>query len=78
MFLCNNLYHNYDYLEKVINETLKEEGVSNAVFSIIFVRLSESIMVRAFPFCLISTALQRHMAFTGFSSHREQKSARAV
>ena len=37
----NNLYHNYDYLEKVINETLKEEGVSNAVFSIIFVNLEE-------------------------------------
>lgn len=37
----NNLYHNYDYLEKVINETLKEEGVSNAVFSIIFVTLEE-------------------------------------
>lgn len=38
----------------------------------------ESIMVRAFLFCLISTALQRHMAFTGFSSHRERKSARVV
>lgn len=37
----NNLYHNYDYLEKVINETLKEEKVSNAVFSIIFVTLEE-------------------------------------
>ena len=37
----NNLYHNYDYLEKVINETLKEEGVSNAVFSIILVTLEE-------------------------------------
>lgn len=37
----NNLYHNYDYLEKVINETLKEEGVSNSVFSIIFVTLEE-------------------------------------
>ena len=30
------------------------------------------------PICLISTALQRHMAFTGFSSHRERKSARVV
>ena len=37
----NNLYHNYDYLEKVINETLKEEGVSNAVLSMIFVTLEE-------------------------------------
>ena len=57
-------------------EILKRPG--KYCLEIIFVRLSESIMVRAFLFCLISTALQRHMAFTGFSSHRERKSARVV
>ena len=30
------------------------------------------------PILQESTALQRHMAFTGFSSHRERKSARVV
>ena len=35
----NGLYTNYDYLYEVIAATLKEEEVSNAVFSIVFVGL---------------------------------------
>ncbi len=37
----NGLYTNYDYLYEVIAATLKEEEVSNAVFSIVFVGLEE-------------------------------------
>ena len=37
----NNLYSDYDYLNSVINRTLKELNVSNAIFSIIFVSLEE-------------------------------------
>lgn len=37
----NGLYTDYDYLYEVIAATLKEEEVSNAVFSIIFVGLEE-------------------------------------
>ena len=37
----NGLYTNYDYLYEVIAATLKEEQVSNAVFSIVFVGLEE-------------------------------------
>ena len=33
----NSLYKNYDYLNKVIEATLKHEKVKNAIFSIIFV-----------------------------------------
>lgn len=37
----NGLYTDYDYLYEVIAATLREEQVSNAVFSIIFVGLEE-------------------------------------
>lgn len=37
----NGLYTDYDYLYEVIEATLKEEQVSNAVFSVIFVGLDE-------------------------------------
>lgn len=37
----NGLYTDYDYLYEVIAATLKEEEVSNAVFSIVFVGLEE-------------------------------------
>ena len=37
----NGLYTDYDYLYEVIAATLKEEQVSNAVFSIVFVGLEE-------------------------------------
>ena len=37
----NNLYNDYDYLNDVINRTLKELKVKNAIFSIIFVSLDE-------------------------------------
>ena len=37
----NNLYKDYEYLDKVINLTLKHEKVKNACFSIIFVTESE-------------------------------------
>ena len=41
LIVDNNLYHDYDYLYDVIKGTLEEEGVSNAVFSVIFVTLEE-------------------------------------
>ena len=37
----NNLYNDYDYLNGVINRTLKELKVKNAIFSIIFVSMEE-------------------------------------
>ena len=37
----NGLYTDYDYLYEVIAATLREEQVSNAVFSIVFVGLEE-------------------------------------
>jgi len=37
----NNLYKDYAYLDKVIEETLNSEGVSNTVFSVIFVDMEE-------------------------------------
>ena len=37
----NNLYNDYDYLNGVINRTLKELKVKNAIFSIIFLSIEE-------------------------------------
>lgn len=37
----NNLFSDYDFLNDVINRTLKELKVKNAIFSIIFVSLDE-------------------------------------
>lgn len=37
----NDLYHDYDYLDSVINRTLKTLDVNNAIFSIIFVTPEE-------------------------------------
>lgn len=37
----NNLYTEYEYLNGVINRTLKDLNVNNAIFSIIFVSLDE-------------------------------------